>query len=357
MTRQAVSRIDYVDIAKALGMFTIIWGHIMLTGITNYVVYAFHIPLFFFLSGMMFRQEKYLSFTVFMRKRFRTLLIPYLIFSFVTWLIWYAYILLTHASVDSIVAPLLQTFIAQGSGGFLVHNVPLWFVTCLFVVEMLYYFIAKLPQSMNLLLTVVCAILGYFMMQENTFFDFRLLPWNIEVALCALPFYAIGNLLMRHHAHTEWVSLVMDPKRKPLVAVIALCCLVLLCCGAMYNEHVSMGSTNLGKNPLIFYLTAVCGVCVFIILCINLLCICEGSKICGFLLTFMKWFGRNSFDAMAIHNPIKGFVVVVVASLSGVTTQNVSSDYSYSLIAFVITLFVTSIAMWLINKIRACFSN
>ena len=43
-------RIDYIDIAKGLGMMTIIWGHIMYAGISNAIVYAFHIPLFFFLE-------------------------------------------------------------------------------------------------------------------------------------------------------------------------------------------------------------------------------------------------------------------------------------------------------------------
>ena len=52
-------RLDYNDLAKSLGMLTILWGHIRLTGWSNEFVYAWHIPLFFFLSGMVFNKNKY----------------------------------------------------------------------------------------------------------------------------------------------------------------------------------------------------------------------------------------------------------------------------------------------------------
>jgi fucose 4-O-acetylase-like acetyltransferase len=51
------NRFDYIDIAKAIGMLTIMWGHIA-TGNSVSFVYAFHIPLFFFLSGMVFVDNK-----------------------------------------------------------------------------------------------------------------------------------------------------------------------------------------------------------------------------------------------------------------------------------------------------------
>ena len=58
-------RLDYNDLAKAFGMLAIIWGHIRLTGWSNAFVYAWHIPLFFFLSGMVFNKCKYADFRTF----------------------------------------------------------------------------------------------------------------------------------------------------------------------------------------------------------------------------------------------------------------------------------------------------
>ena len=79
-------RLDYIDIAKALGMLIIMWGHIAVSKSVTFV-YAFHIPLFFFLSGMVFVQDKYPDFKSFVKRRIQTLIIPYIIYSFITWAI------------------------------------------------------------------------------------------------------------------------------------------------------------------------------------------------------------------------------------------------------------------------------
>ena len=61
-------RIASIDIAKGVGMLFIIWGHVMRYGITNHWVYVFHIPLFFFLSGLVFSQERYGDFKAFLKR-------------------------------------------------------------------------------------------------------------------------------------------------------------------------------------------------------------------------------------------------------------------------------------------------
>lgn len=136
-------RLDYIDIAKGLGMLAIVWGHICCKGWSNCLVYSFHIPLFFFLSGMMFNRDKYPSFMSFFKKRAKRLLIPYAVYSVLTWMIWVGFNIIFHRPVESIWQPLLQTVIAKGSGGFLVHNVALWFIPCLLAVELIYYVISK----------------------------------------------------------------------------------------------------------------------------------------------------------------------------------------------------------------------
>lgn len=53
------NRISYIDIAKGIGIFLVIWGHIILSGPAYNIIYAFHMPLFFFLSGFVFSKNKY----------------------------------------------------------------------------------------------------------------------------------------------------------------------------------------------------------------------------------------------------------------------------------------------------------
>ena len=54
-------RIGYIDIAKGLGILIIVLAHNDLAGYhptLHKFIYSFHIPLFFFLSGMFFRPER-----------------------------------------------------------------------------------------------------------------------------------------------------------------------------------------------------------------------------------------------------------------------------------------------------------
>ena len=48
------NRIDYIDAARGIAMLLVILGHCCSsnTGVVNRTVLSFHMPLFFFLSGM-----------------------------------------------------------------------------------------------------------------------------------------------------------------------------------------------------------------------------------------------------------------------------------------------------------------
>ena len=61
-------RIAYVDIAKILGMFFIVYGHTLRGGEVTTWIYTFHVPLFFFLSGATFHGES-LDIKIFLKKK------------------------------------------------------------------------------------------------------------------------------------------------------------------------------------------------------------------------------------------------------------------------------------------------
>ena len=330
-------------------MLAVIWGHTKLTGLSNEFVYAFHIPLFFFMSGMVFSSSRYADFKEFVRRKVKTLLVPYVIYSVMTWVLWAGYSYVTHASVHSYWMPLLQTFLAQGSGGFLEHNVPLWFVTCLFMVEMEYWFVSKLSDGWNIIVSIGCALLGYILVYHCDFWNFKLLPWSIEVSMMALIFYSAGNLMIKKWSHRQIMDGVTGAKvRSWLLVTAGMCATAWL---AHYEGAMSMGHANLGKNPLVFYVTAFIGIASSLVLCI-LLADIDWRGIWKRLAEGIKWFGRNSFDAMAIHNPIRAFIIVIVARLFATNSDAVSASNGLSLISFITTLIVTSACMVVIGRIR-----
>lgn len=338
-------RLDYIDAAKGIGMMTVMWGHIHLGDISTDFVYAFHMPLFFILSGMVFFPEKYGSFKNFIARKARTLLVPYAIYSVVTWMIWAAYVEGTHQQVDSIWVPLLETVISRGSEGYLVHNVPLWFVTCLFITELTYYWISKLPDWINILIGVILAVSGYCLVTYAKFFDFSALPWSIEVMMMAMIFFAAGHLVVKRIGHVKIMEAVKE--RKGLFASIALLLFVGVCFVALYNGYPSMGHARL-NNPVLFYPGAFFGSAAMIIVCAMLANSLTGNKLWDGVL----WFGSNSFIAMAIHNPIKGFLVAIVAIIMGMTTGEVLHNVPLGIVIWIITFAITAIFMIFIVRFK-----
>lgn len=339
------SRVTYIDYAKALGMLLIIWGHTKLTGISNEFCYAFHIPLFFFLSGMVFSRDRYATFGQFVGKKAQTLLVPYVVFSVLTWMLWATYSYLSHAHVNSLWMPLLQTVIAQGSGGFLEHNVPLWFVTCLFVVEVIYWFTSKLKDGVNVLLCVVFAVVGYTMDYHCDVWNFRLMPWSIDVAMMAVIFYALGNQFAKRVTKDRLMTVVNSHQLVSWVWVIVG--LAVTAYVGHMNGMVSMGHARLGNNPLVFYLIACVGTSAILTLCVLMAGWRNNS-------VFEKaiWFGRHSFDAMAIHNPIRQIVMVAMAIVLHTSSDAISENTVQSLLSFVMTLTITMVGMFVVDWVR-----
>ena len=338
------ARIGYIDIAKGIGMLTVIYGHILYaTNIYTYI-YSFHMPLFFFLAGMCYRKAKYASFPQIVKARAKTLLLPYFIFSVSTWAVWALYNLVFQNEVESYFSPLLQTFIAQGSGGYLVHNVPLWFIPCLFIVELLYYFIAKLPKRYILLICVVLATVGHFMSKGVLGLSFSALPLSFDVAMTGIAFYAAGNLFTDPFG--KKIPHQLAKREKPFCWGLSLLLCVLVFLIAPLNDVISMSGNLLGTSTLFFYLIAFLGIASILLLSISF----ENSPFVQ-LKKGLIYIGRYSFYFMAVHVPIKGFLIVLLSKLFPTLSEAFSTEYLPSALVFVLTLIVSSFTVIAINFI------
>ena len=330
-------RLDYIDIAKGLGMLTIIWGHIIHYGWSHQIVYAFHIPLFFFLSGMVFKSEKYPTVWDLIKKRAKTLLLPYLIFSFTTWVLWVGMRVIANDSTDYWY-PLVQIFIAQGSGGYLRHNLPLWFVSCLFFVEIFYYWINKLPKIYAIVICLVFSVFGCFM-EVQGIAVWTSLPWSFDGALICLLFYASGHWLIERVPHAELQNIINRKKVLAWFVIIALT--IVLYFSSVYNGYVTIGSNKVGNNIALFYLNSYFGVIIMLAICVFMSNRRLNSKWGGAFI--YKWFGKNSFYVMATHFPIKEALGRMV---NNVFSCDVHSDIKYAAIVFVLTLILDSTVVW-----------
>lgn len=297
----------------------------------------------------MFDQSKYSSFRQLIRNRIRSLLIPYFIYSVATWCVWILHHLVDGTKRDFL-GSLLQTVIAQGSGGYLVHNVALWFVTCLFVVDMMYYFICKLPDIANIVLCMVMAAVGHFMVCDHRLFDFTKLPWNLEVAMSAMLFYCAGNLLAKSFGKN--IFAVWCNNAPKLCSILLLALLTAFFSGSIWNGHITLGSNLLGRSTVLLYLNGLTGTFA-VLLAVNLIPLLK-LRWCEMLLAGIRYIGRNSFHFMAVHFPLKNimaFLLVHCLRRSGVTYESLSNEPLQSLLLFSLTLTVSIVVVMMIRYV------
>ena len=343
------SRIAYIDIAKGIGMLAVIWGHIL----TSYsspsvtLVYAFDIPLFFVLSGMMYNGGKFESLKMLMISRVRSLIIPYIVYSVATWALWAAMQMLMHSN-QNLLRPLLQTIMAQGSGGFMIHNVPLWFVTCLFVVEILYYFVSKTNDVLNISICILLAVCGYSMLHTSLAFDFTKLPWNIESAMSAILFYSIGNLYVKHFKLNSIPAFVSAHRHASLIGCAIAS--IVFALGALLNGHITLGSNELGRFIILLYTNGLLGSAIVLVFSalIDSYSFGAGRE----LVNKLKWIGVHSFDFMAVHVPIKGVFAIALASVFHSSPEIISNTAWQAAIVYALTLAMSTIVVFLISRLR-----
>lgn len=134
---------DKINLLKAFAIMLVVSGHLEFSILGMFPPYSFQLALFFFISGMLFK-EKYLSDVgTFVKRRLKSLLLPYFLYEifyvFVTWLIFH----LTGkwwGETLTIKSLLLTPFL---NGHQLDLSCPLWFVPQLFITMISFLFLMK----------------------------------------------------------------------------------------------------------------------------------------------------------------------------------------------------------------------
>ncbi|WP_051957927.1 acyltransferase family protein [Desulfobacter vibrioformis] len=195
-------RIQWLDNLRAIGIFFVVLGHTPgLPEPFEKIIFSFHMPLFFWLSGLMCKDKiKQISFRAFIKNKAYKLLVPYLFFSIISYVSWF--VLFRHFGSQaklnlSPITPLIGIIYGNGIHHLLAHNTVLWFFLCLFATEIFFFFIIRLESKTRILAALILlSAIGYIDVWLNPPLPDRFrLPWNIDIALTAVVFYGAGYLL------------------------------------------------------------------------------------------------------------------------------------------------------------------
>ncbi len=356
-------RLHWIDALKGIGIMLVVLAHHSLPIALDTYIFSFHMPLFLFISGFLFDFGKYTGSSVnFVKGRFRSLIVPYFCFALITCLFYFLLDTGFQPGVTNIKffehITILENSILHGTyhilyalGPMISYNPPLWFLTCLFVTEILFYGLAKKyygePKKLVLWITVA-GVIGYL---YSVYVSFRI-PWNVDVALAAIVFYGAGNLFRRlTEPETDSranLSLKLDTKYiekfsrvekyLPVTAIL----LSLLYLGYLLkfptDDKVNMNVMRYG-GFFSFYILAFSGIFTFVYLFKKI----GSSKI-------LEYYGRNSLIILALHFPLKDVLTKLVILILGVKPEYFYYNTAFALGLTVLNLLFLVPVIYLINN-------
>ena len=337
-----MKRDKVIDLCKGIGIFLVVLGHVIhsdatIFGVnTNNIIYVFHMPLFFIISGIL------LSYSLkegtpksFIAKKTRGIMVPYFVFSAISFVYWAAIEIRMRPTAENIVIldVLKNIFLMRVDGGYLVPNIVLWFLPCLFFSQIIFYciYMTSKKRICRIIMSCLCFFIGIALSTNNI-----ILPLSIETALVSVLFldfgYEIANLLNR---------IKVSRHAKIFAGIFGF---LLYSVALSLNGDVSMLGHNYG-NPLLFIAGALGGFLLIYLAALSLSCLNMG------LSRFVSFIGRNSIAIMLIHEPIKRAVIYIISKMTFIGEGDIRYNFLYSLVTTIVVVlllvpFIVAINKW-----------
>lgn len=253
----ASTRIASLDIAKGLGILLVVFGHqidyfhLDCPGAYPFI-YLFHVPLFFFLSGIFYNDSDGLW--PFVKKKFLRLYIPYLLAN-----VFFFTVEMTRAKFmgDSYDGSLKWPDLFYAISGLWpvpsMLSRPTWFILILFRISILYKLIQLISGSRKWITALICTGIGI------TGLVFAPEAYMIGQTMVALPFFCAGNLIGRRGfeagTRTGW----------PFIHIAILLAAIPSLYAISLHQNTNI-AVNVYGNPLLLVTGAIIGIAAVICL-------------------------------------------------------------------------------------------
>lgn len=289
--------IRWIDILKGIGIIMVVIGHSCPPdGLLAKIIFSFHMPLFFFVSGYLFNYWKYKSnFDEFIMNNIRRLIIPSIITLLIVWL--YSYIFLQNLFpnhlIDSFWMLMINFCIFVGypidGQSFASPVGPMWFLACLFFSRLIFYKALSIKNTTSLFLFVlVLTYIGVKMGGAHVF------PWSIDIAFVSTYFMLAG-----------WLS-----RKYNLFSVIKPWMLVGV--SVLWIYDITQGGISMNNReylfPLISLNGAIAGTVFWGTICVYLDKLEERNNFfINKFINLLSYCGKNSLIILIFHTMDTGF--------------------------------------------------
>lgn len=263
-----------VDILKGIGIILVMFGHALPPGgFAQILIYGFHMPLFFFCSGMLYKDRPIFELAF---KGLKTLMVPWVTFCFV--LVVCAYILKIWSN-----GPGPQLNPLDEHCYVLYHTI--WFLPCLYITKIIYRVLAIIRNEY--VVAILCAggyILAFLLNRNGVN-----IPLFIDTALGMLLFYHCGKYFMKKG--------LMDIKISIWFCIILILTYLVL---ILYIRP----EVNLKDNIFPIYIIAVAIVPIYAL-----------YHLCRYFnCRFLAYCGMASIAILGLHHPLYDVVMFPIVN-------------------------------------------
>lgn len=312
-------RIAWIDILKGIGIIFVVLGHVIYNDMIFNWIYSFHMPLFFFAGGYLYKKDTNIVQNI--KHKFRSIMIPYFLFGLLILLYWYLIERKFRDSSQTLGGALWG--LLSGEYQYLDFNVHLWFLPCFFLVVVTYNLLNCLFEGKwVMLVSVVMALIHSFIILPE-------LIWGAEKVFQYIIFFSIGDWFEK--------SCRFDKNANEILLPMTFVCLILNIVLGVYGFN----------DGVLWYIVALAGV----LPCVVLSCWVEH-------MSTLEYFGKISVVVLCIHGPIYRILIKVVSIICGCTTSGVRENGILVLLIVVVTLLGCAIVyevgkrviLWLLGK-------
>lgn len=246
---------NWIDWMKNWGMYLVILGHFPnLDMEVQKLIYAFHMPLFFFLSGYVHKTK---TLAESFRINIRRLLVPYLFFRILGYVWWLYFSFYKHPEIYSqdlttLLKPIIGILIGVGYDTDISYTVysPMWFLMALFWLKMFFHFTIT-----NRIVTFFCicfSCLSIIFLNQESFHIY----FSIDCVLMAYPFFLCGYCLK------DKINIVKTGN-----LYLFILAFILFVSFSLLNDRVDMNRIIYGDSIALFYISAIAGIYLSLVIC------------------------------------------------------------------------------------------
>lgn len=280
------TRLDYMDIFRGLGIILMIMGHIGFGDTFDYFIHAFHMPMFFFVSGFFFsgKSPDKLKTIDYIKEKCKALIVPYCFFG----LFHFVILCMTQRTGEEWKTLAHLFFINTTS---LPIAGALWFLTAIFFTNVIYFLLDRYISD-NRLKAVLVIILSLFGNFAPKLLPFRL-PYALDVSFVGIGLFHIAYILKQHMENKYIEKMFKLNKAIWFISAVLITALIFV------NGYVNM-RTGLYAIILLFWINAI-GACI---VGINLSEYLAEIKINGRTLAIfsvIKRIGKNSIVYLCLN--------------------------------------------------------